>query len=58
MTVVLYTLDGIVVKIVSLKKSVQKIVCYFVVDTWCCPMPQIFLIIQSIKYKFLTQRTI
>jgi len=27
-------LDGIVVKIVSLKKSVQRIMCYFVADTW------------------------
>jgi hypothetical protein len=29
MTVVLQTLDGIVVKIVSSKKSVQMIMCYF-----------------------------
>jgi hypothetical protein len=34
MTVVLCMLDGTVMKIVSLKKSAQKIVCYFVVDTW------------------------
>jgi len=27
-------LDGIVVKIMSLKKSVQRIMCYFVADTW------------------------
>jgi hypothetical protein len=27
-------LDDIVVKIVSSKKSAQRIVCYFVVDTW------------------------
>jgi hypothetical protein len=33
MTVVLWMLDSIIVKIVSLKKSAQKIVCYFVVDT-------------------------
>jgi hypothetical protein len=26
-------LDGTVVKIVNLKKSAQRIVCYFVVDT-------------------------
>jgi hypothetical protein len=33
MTVVIYTLDGTVVKIVSSKKLVQMIVRYFVVDT-------------------------
>ncbi len=27
-------LDGTVVKIVSLKKSAQGTVCYFVADTW------------------------
>jgi hypothetical protein len=31
---VLYTIDGIVVMLVSLKKSIQKIVCYFVTNTW------------------------
>jgi hypothetical protein len=31
---VLWMLDGIVVKIVSLKKSAQGIVCYFITDTW------------------------
>jgi hypothetical protein len=34
MMVVMWMLDGTVVKIVSLKKSIQMIVCYFVVDTW------------------------
>jgi hypothetical protein len=34
MTVVLWMFDGTVVKIVSLKKSVQRIVCYFVADIW------------------------
>jgi hypothetical protein len=34
MTMVLQTLDGTVVTIVNLKKSAQKIVCYFVADTW------------------------
>jgi len=34
MTMVLWMLDGTVLKIVSLKKSAQRIVCYFVVDTW------------------------
>jgi len=34
MTVVLWMLDGIVVKIVSLKKLAQRIVCYYVTDTW------------------------
>jgi hypothetical protein len=34
MTVVLWMLDGIVVKIVSLKKLAQRIVCYYVADTW------------------------
>jgi len=52
-------LDGIVVKIMNSKKSVQMIMCYFVVDTlalverwcfhhprtWCCPMPQNFVAI-------------
>jgi hypothetical protein len=33
MMVVLETLDGIVVKIMSSKKLVQMIVCYFVADT-------------------------
>jgi hypothetical protein len=33
MMVVLWMLDGIIVKIVSLKKSTQRIVCYFVADT-------------------------
>jgi len=27
-------LDGTIVKIVSLKKSTQSIVCYFIADTW------------------------
>jgi len=27
-------LDGLVVKIVNLKKSIQRIVCYFVINTW------------------------
>jgi hypothetical protein len=27
-------LDGLVVKIVSLKKSIQRIVCYFVTNIW------------------------
>jgi hypothetical protein len=26
--------DGTVVKIVSLKKSAQRIVCYFIANTW------------------------
>jgi hypothetical protein len=61
--------DGTVVKIVSSKKRVQMIVCYSVVDTltlverkcchhlktWCCPMPQNFVRIQSITHKVLTQ---
>jgi hypothetical protein len=34
MTVVLWMFDGTVVKIVSLKKLAQRIVCYFVVHTW------------------------
>ncbi len=34
MTVVLWMLDGAVVKIMSLKKLTQRIVCYFVADTW------------------------
>jgi hypothetical protein len=34
MTVVLWMLNGIVVKIVSLKKLAQRIVCYSVADTW------------------------
>jgi len=33
MTVVLSMFNGIVVKIVSSKKSAQMIVCYFVVNT-------------------------
>jgi len=33
MTVVLWTFNGIVMKIVSSKKLVQMIECYFVVDT-------------------------
>jgi hypothetical protein len=33
MMMVLWTLDGTVVKLVSLKKSAQKIMCYFVADT-------------------------
>jgi hypothetical protein len=33
MMVVLKTFDGIVVKIVNSKELVQRIVCYFVVDT-------------------------
>jgi hypothetical protein len=59
MTVALYMLDGIFVKIVNSKKSTQMIVCYFVVDTlalaeqqcshhlrtWCYPMPQNFVAI-------------
>jgi hypothetical protein len=54
--------------IVSLRKSTQKIVCYFVVDTWAlakwwcshhlrtwyCPMPQNFVTIRSINYKIPT----
>jgi hypothetical protein len=27
-------LDGTILKIVSLKKLAQRIMCYFVVDTW------------------------
>jgi len=27
-------LDGTIVKIMNLKKSVQRIMCYFIVDTW------------------------
>ncbi len=54
--------DGIVVKIVSSKKQIQMIMRYFVTDTlalaeqyhhprtWCCPMPQNFVTIQSTKY--------
>ncbi len=56
-------------KIVSSKKSIQMIVCYFVDDTlalaeqkcfhhpktWCCPMPQNFVAIQSISNKVLTK---
>jgi len=34
MTVVLLMFDGTFMKIVNLKKSVQKIVCYFVANTW------------------------
>jgi len=34
MMMVLWMLDGTIVKFVSLKKSAQKIVCYFVADTW------------------------
>jgi hypothetical protein len=34
MMVVLWMLDGVVMKIVSLKKSTQRIVCYFVAHTW------------------------
>jgi len=33
MTMALWTFDGTVVKIVSLKKSIQMIMCYFVADT-------------------------
>jgi len=33
MMMVLWMLDGIVVKLMSLKKSAQKIVCYFIADT-------------------------
>jgi hypothetical protein len=33
MMLVLWMLDGTVVKLVSLKKSAQKIVCYFVANT-------------------------
>jgi hypothetical protein len=31
---VLWILDGTVMKIVSLQKLAQRIVCYFVADTW------------------------
>jgi hypothetical protein len=34
MTMVLWMLDGTVVKIVNLKKLAQRIVCYSVDDTW------------------------
>jgi hypothetical protein len=34
MTVVLWMLDGTVVKIVGLKKLAQRIMCYYVADTW------------------------
>jgi hypothetical protein len=34
MTVVVEMLDGTVVKIMNLKNSAQRIVCYFVVNTW------------------------
>jgi len=34
MTVVLWMLDGTVVKIMSLKKLAQRIMCYFIADTW------------------------
>jgi len=34
MMMVLLMLDGTVVKIVSLKKSAQRIVCYFIADIW------------------------
>jgi len=33
MTMVLWMLDGIVVKIVNLKILVQRVVCYLVTDT-------------------------
>jgi hypothetical protein len=69
MMMVLWILDGIIVKFVSLKKSAQKIVCYFVADTWapaqrscshhprtcCCPIPQNFVIVRNTNYKILTQ---
>ncbi len=68
---VLWMLDGTVVKLVSLKKSVQKIVCYFVADTWapakwscsrhprtCCPIPQNFVIVCNTNYKILTQHIV
>jgi hypothetical protein len=34
MRVVLWMLDGTVVKIVSLKKLAQRIVCYSIANTW------------------------
>jgi hypothetical protein len=34
MTVVLWMFDGTVVKIMSLKKLAQRIVCYYVANTW------------------------
>jgi hypothetical protein len=63
MTVALWTFDGTVVKIVSSKKLAQMIVCCFIVNTlamverlcfhhprtWCCPMPQNFVKIQSTR---------
>jgi hypothetical protein len=33
MMVVLYMLHGIIMKIISSKKSTQMIVCYFIADT-------------------------
>jgi len=33
MTMVMYTLDGTIVKIVNSKKLAQMIMCYFIVDT-------------------------
>jgi hypothetical protein len=65
MHVVLYTFDSIIAKIVSSKKSAQRIVCYFIVDslvlveryyshhlkTWCFPMPQSYIAIHNTRYK-------
>jgi hypothetical protein len=62
-------LDGTIMKLMSLKKSAQMIVCYFIANTlalveqycfhhprtWCCPMPQNFVAIQNTSYKVLTQ---
>jgi hypothetical protein len=39
MMMVLYMLDDIVVKIVSLKKSAQRIVCYSITYTWALAEP-------------------
>jgi len=71
MMMVLWMLDGIVVKLVNSKILVPRVVCYFVTDTlvldeeyfhhprtWCCPMPQNFVIVRSTTYKILKQRTI
>jgi hypothetical protein len=62
--------NGIVMKILTSKKSTQMIVCYFVAlalaeqqcshhpRTWCCLMPQNFVAIQNTNYKVLTQHII
>jgi len=34
MMVMLYMLDGTIVKIMSVNKSAQRIVCYFIIDIW------------------------